>query len=698
MHVRIAVDIGGTFTDVALETATETVAAKTLTTQAAPETGVLTGVREVLQRSNHAPGDVSKFIYGTTLATNLLIERKGAPTGLVTTRGFRDSIEIRNENRYEQYDLNIDLPEPLVPRRLRLPVTERVDVTGRVLTPLVESELVAVADHFRAAEVESLAIGFLHSYVNPTHEQRAGEILAELLPHIQISLSSEVSPEMREYERLSTATANAYVQPLMSNHLGRLHDQLVEFGINCPLHLMLSGGGITTLETAQRFPVRLVESGPAGGAIFAASIARTLGFDDVLSYDMGGTTAKICLIQGGQPQTARNFEVARMYRFMRGSGLPLRIPVIEMVEIGAGGGSIAHLDAMGRIAVGPESAGSSPGPVAYDLGGESPTVTDADVVLGRIDPGNFAGGTMQLNGEAAATAMGTYIGEPLGLSATEAALGVAEIVDENMSSAARVHTVESGQRVETKTMIAFGGAAPLHAGRLAEKLSIERVVIPPGAGVGSAIGFLRAPVAYEVTRSYHQRLSALNTDGVNTLLDAMRSEALPIVTAGAAGAETAEKRIAYMRYIGQGHEVGVELPIQIDTERVDELSAASFLAAYQAEYEHLYGRSIPGVDVEILTWVLVISAGGDDASPDQEARAEESPNGHNPEPTAQRSVVDAETGVTVDASVFDRSRLRAGDTVSGPALIIETNTATYVTPAFDASISHLGHIIMTRKA
>lgn len=690
MEIRIGVDIGGTFTDVALERDGGSVAAKTLTTHDAPERGAINGIKEVLETAGLAAAQVTQVIYGTTLATNLLIERKGSPTGLLTTRGFRDSVEMRNENRYEQYDINIDLPDPLVPRRLRRPITERIDARGRVLAPLNTQDVVEAATLLGSAGVQAVAVGFMHSYVNADHEQQAGEILARHLPDVEITLSSEVSPEMREFERLSTACANAYVQPLMSRHLDGLAAELHRMGITCPLHLMLSGGGITTIETARRFPVRLVESGPAGGAIFAGSIARELGFSDVLSYDMGGTTAKICLIQDGHPQTSRSFEVARMYRFMRGSGLPLRIPVIEMVEIGAGGGSIALLDAMGRITVGPESAGSDPGPAAYDLGGLEPTVTDADVVLGKIDPANFADGRMQLDARAASEAISRVIGDPLGLDAGSAALGVAEIVDENMSNAARVHTVESGQRVETKTMIAFGGAAPLHAARLAEKLSIRRVVIPPGAGIGSAIGFLRAPVAYEVTRTYHQRLSALDIEGANSLLDSMRSEATPIVEAGAPGQPLHESRLAYMRYIGQGHEVGVELPITIDVAVIDESSPARFLAAYEREYEQLYGRAIPGVDVEILSWVLTV------ASPTPAHSTLESvPDSKRvPRPTDSRAVMDADSGQLVQADLYARSDLAPGDSVPGPAIIVEANTATLVTSSFHATISAGGHIVM----
>jgi N-methylhydantoinase A len=691
LRVRLAVDIGGTFTDIALDVGDKLYPLKVLTTHDAPERGVLEGTKAILGAAGRRPDDVDQIIYGTTLATNLLIERKGSATGMVVTRGFRDSVEMRNENRYEQYDLNIDLPQPLVPRKLRLPITERIDVRGRVLAPLVEEEIGGIAAEFKRQEVESIAIGFLHSYVNPSHEQRTAELLSELLPNTEITLSSEVSPEMREYERLSTAAANAYVQPLISRHLGRLETELRALGLKCPLHLMLSGGGVTTLETARRFPVRLVESGPAGGAIFAGSIARELGMNDVMSYDMGGTTAKICLINDGHPQTSRHFEVARMYRFMRGSGLPLRIPVIDMVEIGAGGGSIAHLDALGRIAVGPESAGSDPGPAAYGHGGTEPTVTDADVVLGRIDPNDFAGGSMQLDAGKSIEALTVSIAEPLAMSAPESALGVSEIVDENMSSAARVHTVESGQRVETKTVIAFGGAAPIHASRLAEKLGVDRLVIPPDAGVGSAIGFLRAPVAYEVSRSFHQRLSSLDTDGVNRLLDSMRAEARPVVEAGAPGAELIESRLAYMRYIGQGHEVGVELPIKVESSVVDESSAGEFLQAYEKEYERLYGRGIPGVDVEVLTWVLTIST---PLAPADTTKA--TPSGNRPTSSGIRRLMDPDSGEFTEAGSFQRTDLKPGDVIDGPAVIVESDTATVVSKSFQASVAAAGHLILER--
>jgi len=427
--IRLGVDIGGTFTDVALETAERRFTAKILTTTQAPEAGVLTALRSVTAKAGVAPGEVGLIVHGTTLATNALIERKGARTALLTTEGFRDVLEIRHENRFEQYDINIDLPPPLVPRRLRLPVRERIDAQGEVLLPLDESSVVRAVEALAAQEVEAVAVGFLHSFTNPDHERRLGEAIARRLPDVAVTLSSDVSPEMREYERFSTACANAYLQPLIGRYLGKLERELAGAGFRCPLLLMTSGGGITTADTAIRFPVRLVESGPAGGAIFAACIARQHGLDQVVSFDMGGTTAKICLIDKAQPQTARAFEVARVYRFLKGSGLPLRIPVIEMVEIGAGGGSIARVDTLGRIAVGPDSAGSEPGPVCYGRGGKEPTVTDADLILGRIDPTTFSGGKMPLEVAAAKRALAAALAAPLKLATEHAALGVSEMVD-----------------------------------------------------------------------------------------------------------------------------------------------------------------------------------------------------------------------------------------------------------------------------
>ena len=461
-------------------------------------------------RRRSRPADLSIIIHGTTLATNAIIERKGAKTALLTTEGFRDTIEIRHENRFEQYDVNIDLPPPLVPRRLRFPVRERIDARGRVLVPLDEAgDGGARRPPRRRARRERSRSVFCTASRTRRMSAAPARSSPTRLPGVAITLSSDVSPEMREYERFSTACANAYVQPLIGRYLANLETMLRREGFICPLFLMLSGGGLTAVETAIRFPVRLVESGPAGGAIFAAEIARQCKLDKVLSYDMGGTTAKICLIDELKPQTNRAFEVARIYRFKKGSGLPLRIPVIEMVEIGAGGGSIARVDRLKRITVGPDSAGADPGPACYGRGGTAPTVTDADLLLGRIDPAGFSGGRMALDRAAAEAAMRQEVAEPLALAVELAALGVSEIVDENMANAARVHAIESGKDARGRTLVAFGGAAPLHAARMAEKLGLDRVLVPSYAGVGSAVGFLRAPIAYEIVRSALQRLDHL---------------------------------------------------------------------------------------------------------------------------------------------------------------------------------------------
>ena len=633
---RLGVDIGGTFTDVALERGEERWSAKILTTPDAPERAVIEVIHRVLGEARLTPAALSIIIHGTTLATNAIIERKGAKTALLTTEGFRDTIEIRHENRFEQYDVNIDLPPPLVPRRLRFPVRERVDAQGRVLAALDEAGVAALAGRLASQGVEAVAIGFLHSFTNPAHERRAGEILARHLPDVAVTLSSDVSPEMREYERFSTACANAYVQPLIGRYLASLETLLRREGFACPLFLMLSGGGLTAVETAIRFPVRLVESGPAGGAIFAARIARQCRLDKVLSYDMGGTTAKICLIDDLKPQTSRAFEVARIYRFKKGSGLPLRIPVIEMVEIGAGGGSIARVDRLKRITVGPDSAGADPGPACYGRGGRAPSVTDADLVLGRIDPAGFSGGRMALDRAAAEAAIGCDVAGPLGLALALAALGVSEIVDENMANAARVHAIESGKDARGRTLVAFGGAAPLHAARLAEKLGLDRVVVPAQAGVGSAVGFLRAPIAYEIVRSSLQRLETFDAERANALVAEMRAEALPIVRRGAPDAPLTETRSAFMRYRGQGHEIAVPLPAG----PYHDGDAATLHALFEDAYRRLYHRVIPGVEVEVLSWVLLLSA----PPPAEAAAPPPSPPAYAPSPARHRPVFDPQIG------------------------------------------------------
>ena len=687
-RIRLAVDIGGTFTDVALDTGEGLYTRKVLTTTAAPQDGVMQGIEAVLPEAGVEPAAVDLIVHGTTLATNTIIERKGARTAMLVTEGFRDSVEMGYEHRFEQYDINIDKPKPLVPRYLRLPVRERVSAKGEVLIPLDEAGVAALVPKLQAQKIESVAVAFIHAYANPAHEQRVAELLRQALPDLWITTSSDVCPEIREYERMSTAAANAYVQPQMAGYLNRLNADLKTRGFGCPLYLMTSGGGLTTIETAVRHPVRLVESGPAGGAILACHIAAECGLDEVLSYDMGGTTAKICLIDHGKPQSSRTFEVDRQYRFIKGSGLPVRIPVIEMVEIGAGGGSIATVDAMQRIQVGPQSAGSEPGPACYGRGGEAATVTDADVVLGRIAPDGFAGGTVTLEPERAEAALQAAVGTALNLSRPLAAFAVSEVVDENMSNAARVHAVEQGKDVGRRALIAFGGAAPLHACRMAEKLGLDRIVVPTGAGVGSAIGFLRAPVSYEVVRSRYLRLSGFDAAAVNDLLAEMQDEASAIVGAGAPGAALTESRLAYMRYVGQGHEITVELPVR----PIADDDAAWFKQAFDAAYEATFGRIIPGMEVEILTWSVTV---GSAVAPP--ATASQPKAGATADASGRRALFDADSTDYDDVPVYQRQTLVPGAAISGPALIVEDQTTTVVSRRFDARLNSLGYIDMHRK-
>jgi len=686
--LRIAVDIGGTFTDVVLEEGGQRLTRKLLTTPQRPEQAVLEGVRLILADAGRGFADVDVFVHGTTLATNAVIERRGARTVLIATEGFRDVLDIANESRYDQYDLSIEKPRPLVPRALRFTVPERMDVHGCVRLALDETAVCALAPALRAQGIESVAIAFMHSYANPAHERRTRDLLKAELPGLWVTLSSEVCPEVREYERTSTAVANAYVQPLMESYLARMQEALAAEKFNGTIYLVTSGGGLTAIETARRFPVRLVESGPAGGAIFAAQVAARAGEDRALSYDMGGTTAKICLIDDYTPHTARLFEVDRAARFLKGSGLPVRIPVIEMVEIGAGGGSIARLDALKRVTVGPESAGAEPGPASYGRGGRHPAVTDANVVLGTIDPEDFAGGTIPLDLDAAKGALDRDVGAGLGLSTEMAAYAVYEMVSENMASAARVHAVERGSIVNQYTLIAFGGGAPLHAARVAEKIGVKRVIVPPNAGVGSAVGFLAAPVSFELVRSKHMRLDSFEADSASELLSEMSAEATALVAPGARGAPTFERRVAFMRYVGQGHEITVVLPHRplVDND------ADGMREAYERDYAALFERHIPNAAIEILSWSVQVST--EAKRPPAQGLA---PSAAPPQPAGRRKVFDGRSGRSVDVPVYRREKLPPGSAFAGPAIVAEDETATYITASFAAHIDASGCIVMDRK-
>ena len=686
--IRLAIDIGGTFTDFVLDTGRGYHSLKLLTTAAAPEAAVIDGTAQLLARARLRPGDLGLIIHGTTLATNAIIERKGARVALIATEGFRDILAIADEGRFDQYDIFLRKPVPLVPRERRFTVDERIDAQGEILRPLSLSGLDSIIDELARLGIESVAVALMHGYANPGHEQRIRERLRGRLADVPVSLASEVCPEIREYERTSTTVANAYVQPVMAGYLTRLGRALRERSIRCPFYLMTSGGGLTTLETAIEHPVRLVESGPAGGAILASGIARSLAHAEVLSFDMGGTTAKICLIDGSTPETSRSFEVDRSARFMKGSGLPLRIPVIEMVEIGAGGGSIAAVDALGRLKVGPESAGSEPGPACYGRGGMLPTVTDANVHLGRIDPQRFAAGRMPLDRAASDTAIERVIGRNLKLSTDAAALGIAEVVEENMTAAARAHAAERGKDASRRTMIAFGGGAPLHAARLASKLGIDRIILPAYAGVGSALGFLLAPIAFEVVRSRRMALAAFDAAAANSLLQSMRRQAMGVVRAGAGRAPLDEMRTAYMRYLGQGHEIVVALPNRKLTAR-DHLSLRE---AFEKRYRELFGRVIPDAGIEVLTWSLTLSTKGRVVPKDGVAAR------LRPAQAAASCRVVEPNGRAREWPVYRRADLRSGNHFKGPALVVEDDTTTVVPSAFSAVVTRRGQLFLRRHS
>ena len=682
MSTRLAIDIGGTFTDVVLQRGTERFTTKVLTTHVDPTDGTLTGVGTVLDQSNTKPSSIELVVHGTTLATNALIQRRGAKTALLTTAGHRDVVEMAFENRFDQYDLNIDRAQPLVSRALRIPIVERINAAGEILTPLDVTTVDAALDVLERARIESVAIGFLHSYANSKHEELVAARLSERFQDVAVTLSSSVCPEIREYERFSTACANAYVLPMMARYLIQLEKRLIRSGIKCPMLMMTSGGGLTTFETAARFPIRLVESGPAGGAILASQIAAEVGLDEVISFDMGGTTAKICLIDAAKPQFSRAFEVDRRYRFKKGSGLPVRVPVIEMVEIGAGGGSIALVDNLNRVRVGPKSAGSEPGPACYGKGGQQATVTDADVVMGRMDEDRFASGHIHLDVDAAAVAVKTSVGNALDFDLHRAAFAISEVVDENMATAARGHASEWGKALVGRTLIAFGGAAPLHAARLALKLGIDRVLVPPAASVGSAIGFLIAPISYEVVRSRYMRLSAFDEKLIDAVMAEMREEATTVVSSAAQGRRVTEIARAYMRYIGQGYEISVEFDPTFTKNQLIE--------AFEGSYAELYGRIIPGLDVEVLSWTLNLTT-----AQEQAVRVDETlPRSSNDKNYPTRLMMD--DGNLVPTQQVFRDQLPKYERLEGPMLIIEDQTTTVVPSRFAVHVNARDDLVIER--
>ena len=680
--LRIGVDVGGTFTDFVLvdEAKGRVLTGKRLTTPEDPGRAILDGIARLLDEAASSIGDVRQVVHGTTLVTNTVIERKGARIGLITTRGFRDNLEMGREMRYDLYDLALEKPEPLVPRPRRHVVTERLDASGRVLRKLEDAEVREAARALKAQAVEAVAVCLLHSYLDPAHERRVGAILAEELPGVPVTLSSDVAPEIREYDRANTACVNAYVQPLMDRYLAKLEGELHRRGLAGPLHLMLSAGGIATVRHARKHPVQLIESGPAAGAMAAMHVGAACGLSEMISFDMGGTTAKMCLIEGGEAEHASTFEAARVRRFKKGSGLPLKVPVIDLIEIGAGGGSIAAMNAMGLLTVGPESAGSVPGPVCYGRGGARPTVTDADLLLGYLSPDYFLGGEMGLDRAAVERAVETTLAKPLGMSVLEVAAGIHAVVNENMAAATRMYIAEKGRDPRRYALLAFGGAGPVHAYGLAKLLKLSRIVVPAGAGVASALGFLVAAPAIDLVRSGIRRLSGVDWAEVAKHFASMEAEARALlVETGAAEGDVTFRRTADMRFVGQGFDIPVPLPATLDAESVQ----AAFIDAYQ----RLFDRRIEGLPSEVLSWRLHATA----SRPQVPATLGKSIGGDPRK--GSRMAYFPQTGL-VETAVYDRYRLAPGVVLHGPAVVEERESTTVIGPDCTFTLDPHGNLVI----
>jgi N-methylhydantoinase A len=684
---RVGIDIGGTFTDMLLVANDgTTVIAKTLTTPGDPSVAVESTLRPALEGGLVKAGERGTLIHGTTLVTNALIERKGAPTALLTTAGFRDAVEIGREHRYELYDLNLELPKPLVPRHLRFDVPERMAADGTVLKPLDEAFVRRLVAELRDKGIRAIAVCYLNSFRNPDHERRTAEIIGEVAPQIRVSLSSEVVAEIREFQRTSTTVANVYVQERVSDYLARLQQRLDDMGFVGSFFVMLSSGGIATRDTSARFPVRLLESGPAAGALAAAQAGILSGHRDLLSFDMGGTTAKLCVIEDAEPLKGHEFEVDRVYRFRKGSGLPIRIPVIDMIEIGAGGGSVARVDSLGLLKVGPESSGAQPGPVCYRQGGNEATVTDADLVLGYLDPNYFLGGKMQLDPKGARKAL-LRLAERLGMTAEQAAWGIHQIVNENMANAARAHLGERGKDPRRMPMYAFGGAGPVHGYRVAEILRLPSLISPFGAGVGSTFGLLAAPLAFDFVRSAYSRMDALDWKLANQLLDEMADEGRRMLeNSGLAMADITYHRTADVRYIGQGHEVSVPLP----EGGLGPRHLPQITEAFETIYRNLYGRKGPDVPLEVINWRVVASG----PRPEIKLKlAHTISAGGGPRKGSRRAYF-PETGRYVDTPVYDRYALKPEMELEGPAIVEERESTLIIGARGKARVDEWLNIIV----
>jgi N-methylhydantoinase A len=683
---RVGFDVGGTFTDFALQADDgRLLTGKRLTTPHDPARASIEGLRELIGAAGLGWADLAQAVHGTTLGSNVVIERKGQNLALLTTRGFRDVLIIGREKRYQLYDLFIEKPAPLVPRSRIREVTERVAFDGEVLTPLDEPELRATVRALAKDGVTGLAVCFLHAYANPAHERRAAEIVREEAPHVGVSLSSEVSPVIREYERTSTTVVNAYVMTAVRDYLERLWRALGDLGYRGRLFVMQSSGGVATAETMARFPVRMIESGPAAGTLMAAAYGRLTGQADLVAFDMGGTTAKLSLVVGGRPQTVREFELHRV-RLQPGSGIPMTIPAIDLVEIGAGGGSIARAG-MGVISVGPDSAGADPGPICYGRGGTEPTVTDANLVLGYLNPDHFLGGRMRLDLPAARRGIEAHVARPLGLGVAEAAWGVHQVVTTNMELATRVVSIERGYDPRRLALAAFGGSGPVHGCRLAQALRIPRVILPAAAGVTSAIGLLAAEVKFDLSRSYLTRLSALDPAHLGRLLDEMTRSGTEVVREAGVGGAVTTARSADLRYVGQGY----ELPVPLPDGPVDATTAGRLREAFDGAYAHRYGYADPRAEVELVTVAASVSGAGLEVRlPEHRPTTREAAEARKPD----RAVYFPESRDYVACPIYDRARLPVGARIAGPAVVEEDESTTVLPPGAAAEVDRWANLIV----
>lgn len=686
---RVAVDIGGTFTDLVMLDSRNgrLFNEKVLTTPQDPSVGALEGLEKILDGNGVKPGQVQHLIHGTTLVANAVIERRGARVALVTTAGFSDILEIGTEWRYDTYDLFIEIPQPLVPRHWRFEVPERIGPAGNVLQALDEDAVVATAREIAAGGVDAVAISLLHGFRNPAHERRVRDIINREAPDLVVCISSDVMPEIGEYERTYTTVCNAYVLPIFERYLKRLTGGLRRMGIDKDLFLMLSDGGTVHESTAVSYPIRLVQSGPAGGVQATSVIGKLAGERDILCFDMGGTTAKACLIDDGEPLRTTEFEVARVYRFKKGSGIPLKIPVIEMIETGAGGGSIASVDHLGLVRVGPESSSADPGPACYARGGLDATVTDADLVLGYLAAENFLGGDMQLDVDAATEALNRNVAEPLGVSTIEAAWAVHETVNENMAQAATIHALEKARNITDYTMLPIGGAGPVHACNIAMKLSLPRVICPMSAGVASALGFLVSPTSFTFVQGGVIALEDLDFDNANSMLSGMERDGRKLLRA--AGADDKSVRVEYlaaMRYVGQGYHV--EAPV--NDKMLKACDRPAFRGAFEQVYKTQYGRIEPDMAVEIVSWRVIVSG----PRPSIELAAARSALKRASALKGQRHVYFGPERGFVDVPVYNRYGLFSGDVFEGPCIFEERESTTIVPPDARASVDSILNLIV----